>query len=109
MTWRRVAVPSLFAEQPRATWWWACRQRDYTFVWGALRQPNGAGATTACFAFNPFLKIPPAAAPAIVIAPNLGPEVLTGSTRLKAGTATKLVFEHVHHAGMARIGKVKGI
>jgi N-acetylmuramic acid 6-phosphate (MurNAc-6-P) etherase len=42
----------------------------------------------------------------VVIAPNLGPEVLTGSTRLKAGTATKLVLNLFTTLAMVRLGKV---
>ena len=41
----------------------------------------------------------------IVIAPNLGPEVLTGSTRLKAGTATKLLLNTFTTLAMVGIGK----
>lgn len=44
--------------------------------------------------------------PDLVIAPDLGPEVLTGSTRLKAGTATKLVLNLLTTLAMVRIGKV---
>ena len=57
--------------------------------------------------FNPFLRIPRALRPAIVIAPNLGPELLTGSTRLKAGTATKLLLNMFTTLAMVRIGKVR--
>src|SRR6266568_2908952 len=62
------------------------------FVWGALRHAKRCEATTVLVCFNPLVRIPPAARPAIVIALKLGPEVLTGSTRLKAGTATKLLL-----------------
>jgi N-acetylmuramic acid 6-phosphate etherase len=44
----------------------------------------------------------------VVIAPVPGPEVLAGSTRLKAGTATKLVLNTLTTASMARLGKVYG-
>jgi N-acetylmuramic acid 6-phosphate etherase len=44
----------------------------------------------------------------VVIAPAPGPEVLAGSTRLKAGTATKLVLNTLTTASMARLGKVYG-
>ncbi len=44
----------------------------------------------------------------MVIAPLVGPEVITGSTRMKAGTATKLVLNTITTAGMVRIGKVYG-
>ena len=42
----------------------------------------------------------------VVIRPLVGPEVLTGSTRLKAGTATKLVLNTVTTLAMVRLGKV---
>jgi N-acetylmuramic acid 6-phosphate etherase len=44
----------------------------------------------------------------VVIRPIPGPEVLTGSTRLKAGTATKLVLNTLTTASMARLGKIYG-
>jgi N-acetylmuramic acid 6-phosphate etherase len=76
------------------------------FVWGALSEARRRGATTALLCFNPYLVIPKALRPDIVIAANLGPEVLTGSTRLKAGTGTKLVLNLVTTLAMVRIGKV---
>ena len=76
------------------------------FVWGALIEARRRGAKTIMLAFNPFLEVPPAARPDIVIAPNLGPEMLTGSTRLKAGTATKLILNIFTTLAMVRIGKV---
>jgi N-acetylmuramic acid 6-phosphate etherase len=42
----------------------------------------------------------------VVIRPLTGPEVLTGSTRLKAGTATKLVLNQITTLSMVRLGKV---
>jgi N-acetylmuramic acid 6-phosphate etherase len=75
------------------------------FVWGALREAKRRCATTVLICFNPFLKIPRAWRPSIVIAPNLGPEVLTGSTRLKAGTATKLLLNTFTTLAMVGIGK----
>src|SRR5256885_15121426 len=62
------------------------------FVWGALKEAKSRRATTILLCFNPLLRIPAALRPKIVLAPNLGPELLTGSTRLKAGTATKLIL-----------------
>lgn len=76
------------------------------FVWGALRAAKRRRATTVLLCFNPFLAIPRALRPKLVIAPNLGPEVLTGSTRLKAGTATKLVLNLITTLAMVRVGKV---
>src|ERR1051325_4798044 len=58
------------------------------FVWGALDEAKKRGAATVMLTFNPRLKIPRAHRPTILIAPNIGPEILTGSTRLKSGTAT---------------------
>lgn len=78
------------------------------FVWGALREAKKRGATTILITFNPFLKIPSALKPKIIIAPNLGPELLTGSTRLKAGTATKIILNMFSTLSMVRLGKVKG-
>jgi len=43
----------------------------------------------------------------IVIAPNLGPELLTGSTRLKAGASDETTIEHDHHPGDGASGKVR--
>ncbi|NNF39613.1 MAG: N-acetylmuramic acid 6-phosphate etherase [Gemmatimonadetes bacterium] len=44
----------------------------------------------------------------VVIAPLVGPEVVTGSTRMKAGTATKMVLNALSTAVMVRLGKVHG-
>src|SRR5260221_306259 len=44
----------------------------------------------------------------VVIVPKVGPEALTGSTRLKAGTATKLVLNTISSGAMIRLGKVYG-
>jgi N-acetylmuramic acid 6-phosphate etherase len=76
------------------------------FVWGALAEARKRGATTILLCFNPHLRIPRALRPAILIAPNLGPEVLAGSTRLKAGTATKLILNLLTTLSMVRLGKV---
>jgi len=78
------------------------------FVWGALREANSRGATTALVCFNPNLKIDRTDRPDVLICPKTGPEVLTGSTRLKAGTATKLILNMITTIAMVRIGKVVG-
>ena len=74
------------------------------FVHGALRRAKTLGAKTI------FLSCAqPAANEAevdVVIRTLTGPEVLTGSTRLKAGTATKLVLNTVTTLAMVRLGKV---
>ena len=76
------------------------------FVWGALAEARRRGARTALVCFNPHLVFARGQKPDVVIAPDLGPEVLTGSTRLKAGTATKLILNAVSTLAMVRLGKV---
>ncbi|PWU19655.1 MAG: N-acetylmuramic acid 6-phosphate etherase [Verrucomicrobia bacterium] len=76
------------------------------YVWGALSEAKKRCATTVLLCFNPFLKIPRQLLPTILLTPNLGPEILTGSTRLKAGTATKLLLNIFTTLAMARLGKV---
>jgi len=78
------------------------------FVWGALHSARHRGATTALVSFNPHLKFPRGSGPDVVLAIDVGPEVLTGSTRLKAGTATKLVLNVLTTLTMVRLGKVTG-
>jgi N-acetylmuramic acid 6-phosphate etherase len=78
------------------------------FVWGALAAARRRGAFTALLCFNPHLEFARGHRPDLVIAIDVGPEVLTGSTRLKAGTATKLVLNLVTTLAMVRLGKVAG-
>jgi N-acetylmuramic acid 6-phosphate etherase len=78
------------------------------FVRGALRAAKGRGAATVLLCFNPKLVIPQSDRPTLLIAPRIGPEILTGSTRLKAGTATKLVLNIFTTLAMVRMGKVLG-
>ena len=74
------------------------------YVLGALRFARGRGATTVAVTSN--LRMPVGRLAKIVIAPEVGPEVLTGSTRLKAGTSQKLVLNMLSTAVMARLGHV---
>ncbi|MDB6067084.1 MAG: N-acetylmuramic acid 6-phosphate etherase [Pedosphaera sp.] len=78
------------------------------FVWGALAEARRRHASTVLVGFNPFLEIPANSRPTVTILPNLGPEILTGSTRLKAGTATKLILNLFTTLAMVRMGKVMG-
>ncbi len=78
------------------------------FVWGALQAAREAGARTMLICFNPRLSFPRELKPQVVLAPEVGPEVLTGSTRLKAGTATKLLLNMLTTLAMTRLGKVVG-
>lgn len=77
------------------------------YVRGALLRARERGATTALIACS---SPPPAMRDAadVCILPIVGPEVLTGSTRLKAGTATKLVCNMLTTGAMIRIGKSYG-
>jgi len=77
------------------------------YVRGALAFAQSVGATTALIACSE----PPAAMRAvcdILMLPVVGPELLTGSTRLKAGTATKMVCNMITTGAMIRIGKSYG-
>jgi N-acetylmuramic acid 6-phosphate etherase len=76
------------------------------FVWGALAEAKKCRAKTALLCFNPHLVIAKERRPDVVIAPDVGPEILTGSTRLKAGTATKIVLNTITTLAMVRMGKV---
>lgn len=76
------------------------------YVLGALRAAAAAGALTAAIVCNP--GSPVAAAAALPIELATGPEVLTGSTRLKAGTATKMVLNMLSTGAFVRLGKTYG-
>jgi len=78
------------------------------FVWGALDEASRRGAKTVLLCFNPFRRLAGHRPPSLVIAPQVGPEVLTGSTRLKAGTATKMILNMLTTLAMARTGRVAG-
>jgi N-acetylmuramic acid 6-phosphate etherase len=74
------------------------------YVLGALRCARERGATTVAVTSN---RTSPAAGIAkITIAPRTGPEVIAGSTRMKAGTAQKLILNMLSTAAMIRLGRV---
>ncbi|WP_202355472.1 N-acetylmuramic acid 6-phosphate etherase [Mesorhizobium sp. 113-3-3] len=73
------------------------------YVIGGLKYARQVGATTVALSCNPASTI--AGIADIAISPVVGPEVLTGSTRLKSGTAQKLVLNMLTTASMIRIGK----
>ena len=76
------------------------------FVHGALTYAQELGAGTVFITCAPeAVKHIPAE---IIINPVVGPEVITGSTRMKAGTATKLVLNTLSTATMIKLGKVHG-
>lgn len=74
------------------------------YVRGALARAREIGAKTILVACNPANSS--FAAADVLINPITGPEVITGSTRLKAGTATKLVLNMLSSISMIRMGKV---
>lgn len=76
------------------------------FVRGALVEAKRKGARTILLACN--LSSPLRTQVDVLIAPQTGPEVITGSTRLKAGTATKLILNRLTVASMVQLGKVHG-
>lgn len=76
------------------------------YVIGALEHAKAQGARTVALTCNPDSPI--AGMADISVAPVVGPEVITGSTRLKSGTAQKLVLNMLSTASMVRIGKTYG-
>jgi N-acetylmuramic acid 6-phosphate etherase len=94
------------------------------FVLGALRRVNSSGGKTVLLTCNPATRAVVAGvsraeyevdsdAPGnvivdLVIHLAVGPEVLTGSTRLKAGTATKVALNIISTGAMVTLGKVRG-
>lgn len=76
------------------------------YVVGALRNAKANGVLTASIACNPDSPI--AREADIRIEVIVGPEFVTGSTRLKAGTAQKLVLNMISTVTMIKLGRVKG-
>lgn len=76
------------------------------YVLGGLHYAKAVGAPTAAVVCNP--QSPMAAVADLAIEIVTGPEVLTGSTRLRAGTATKLVLNMLSTCTMVKLGKVYG-
>ncbi|MFN2047981.1 N-acetylmuramic acid 6-phosphate etherase [Pantoea agglomerans] len=74
------------------------------YVLGALAYANELGATTVSLTCNPGSAMSQVAA--IALTPVVGPEVVTGSSRMKAGTAQKLVLNMLTTGSMIRSGKV---
>ncbi len=77
------------------------------FVHGALARARERGARTG-FLLCTYPSRELLESHDVVIAPLVGPEVITGSTRMKAGTATKLVLNTITTGAMVRLGKVFG-
>lgn len=80
----------------------ASSRTPYTIA--AVERARARGAKTAYLTTNPPDNV--TVAVDVVIAPDVGPEVLMGSTRMKSGTAQKLVLNMITTASMVRLGKV---
>ena len=85
------------------------------YVWGALDFAKSQGSTTALLCCVPYeqasqfrSKTPQNPAPDHILALVTGAEVLTGSTRMKAGTATKLALNMISTTVMIQLGKAWG-
>ncbi|TYP05823.1 N-acetylmuramic acid 6-phosphate etherase [Xenorhabdus doucetiae] len=76
------------------------------YVLGTMEYAKSVGATVAGISCNP--NSPMAQLADIAITPVVGPEVITGSSRMKAGTAQKLILNMITTGAMIRIGKVYG-
>lgn len=76
------------------------------YVIGALRKTRSEGILTASISCNP--DSPMAAEAEIAIEPVVGPEFVTGSTRMKSGTAQKMVLNMITTSTMIKLGRVKG-
>jgi N-acetylmuramic acid 6-phosphate etherase len=81
------------------------------YVVGAIKKAKKAGARTIYVTTNPRSKLNALeyadlkSAIDVAICPEVGPEVITGSTRMKSGTAQKLVLNMITTAAMVRLGK----
>ncbi len=76
------------------------------YVVGALNEARAHGLLTGCIACNPdSLVVRACHHPVVAVT---GPEFVTGSTRMKAGTATKLLLNRLTTAAMIRLGHVQG-
>ncbi|OCQ53379.1 N-acetylmuramic acid 6-phosphate etherase [Photorhabdus australis subsp. thailandensis] len=76
------------------------------YVLGAMEYAKSVGASVACISCNPDSPMTQAAD--IAITPVVGPEIITGSSRMKAGTAQKLILNMLTTGAMIRTGKVYG-
>jgi len=76
------------------------------YVIGALRKARSEGILTASISCNP--DSPMAAEAEIALEPVVGPEFVTGSTRMKSGTAQKMVLNMITTSTMIKLGRVKG-
>lgn len=76
------------------------------YVLGALRHCRETGIATGCIVSNP--GTPMAAAADVAVETIVGPEFVTGSSRMKSGTAQKMVLNMLSTSAMIALGRVKG-
>ncbi len=76
------------------------------YVIGAVRDGRKKGILTACITCNPDTKL--AKEVEVPLEALVGPEFVTGSTRMKAGTAQKLILNMITTSTMIKLGRVKG-
>ncbi len=76
------------------------------YVIGALKKCNEKNISTGCITCNPGSPVTEVAK--FPIAVNVGPEFITGSTRMKSGTAQKLILNMISTSVMIQLGRVKG-
>lgn len=76
------------------------------YVLGAIEQCNSNEIPTGCITCNPGSPLSKLSKFPIVV--NVGPEVVTGSSRMKAGTAQKMVLNMISTTSMIMIGKIEG-
>jgi N-acetylmuramic acid 6-phosphate etherase len=76
------------------------------YVLGALEKCNANEITTGCITCNPGSPVTSLAKYAVVA--EVGPEFVTGSTRMKSGTAQKLILNMISTSVMIKLGRVKG-
>src|SRR6478609_380094 len=74
------------------------------YVWGALQHCRARGIITGCIVCNPKSKVAQHADHPVEVV--VGPEFVTGSTRMKSGTAQKMVLNMISTASMIRLGRV---
>lgn len=118
---RALRNPVEFAEDDEERGWQELQERDISsldtvigiaasgttpYVIGALRRAREHGILTACITSNP--DSPLAAEADIPIEMIVGPEFVTGSSRMKSGTGQKLICNMITTATMIRMGRVRG-
>ncbi|MFL2936225.1 MAG: N-acetylmuramic acid 6-phosphate etherase [Myxococcota bacterium] len=76
------------------------------FVLGGMEKAHEAGARTLCITCDPNSEL--ASSVEVAIVPEVGPEVVTGSTRMKGGLAQKMVLAALSTTVMVKLGRVSG-